>query len=187
MDHDIPFFTHYALRITHYALRIIHYATHHVSRFTFHGGYGMEKSEWVRMEGSIADNRNEKKKKKARVVLADDEAVVRLIMKKVMKGMNCEIVGEAKNGQEAVDLFREKNPDILLLDINMPFKTGKEALKEIIREFPDSFVIMLTSLADTETVEDCLKLGAANYIRKDTRLEDMKKIIRTTWAAFKKQ
>ncbi|GAF91156.1 unnamed protein product, partial [marine sediment metagenome] len=58
---------------------------------------------------------------------------------------------------------------------------------EIIDEFPDAFIIMLTSTADMETVENCLAYGAANYIRKDTPIEEMKKIIKETWAIYKKR
>ena len=123
-------------------------------------------------------------KRKSRAVIADDENHVRRLLKSVLQKMNCEIVGEAKNGQEAIDLFREKKPDLLLLDINMPFKTGKEVLEIIMKEFPGAFVIILSSIADMESVEKCLELGAANYLRKDTPLTQMKKIIHDTWKRF---
>ncbi len=124
---------------------------------------------------------------KPRILLADDEIHLRMLMKKVMTSMNCEIVGEAKNGMEAIELYKKEKPDLLLLDINMPVKTGEEALKEIVKEFPDAFIIMLTSLADMESVENCLNLGASNYIRKDTPLDEIKKIIKETWALVKKK
>jgi len=124
--------------------------------------------------------------RKPRVVLVDDETHIRMLMRTVMSTMGCEVIGEAANGQEAVDVFRKEKPDLLLLDINMPVKTGEEALKEILAEFPDAFVIMLTSLADIESVQNCLNLGATNYIRKDTPLREIKKIIKETWALFKK-
>jgi two-component system chemotaxis response regulator CheY len=142
-----------------------------------------ENSEWVRVEGGSSWVKPTKKKPK--VLLADDEAVVRMTMEKIMTSMKCDIAGEAKNGDEAVKFFREKRPDLLLLDINMPFKTGEEALKEILAEFPDAFVIMLTSLADKKSVENCLTLGAANYIRKDTPIHEIKRIIKETWKIFK--
>ena len=138
----------------------------------------------MRVEPSTPPDRDRAEQELPRVILADDEIFVRVLMRKVMTSMKCEIVGEAKDGQEAIDLFREKKPDLLLLDINMPVKTGEEALREISREFPNACVIMLTSLADMESVENCLNFGAANYIRKDTPLGEMKKIIRETWIAF---
>lgn len=123
---------------------------------------------------------------KPKVLLADDEGHIRLMMKSVLQRMNCEIAGEAKNGQEAVELFRKAKPDITLLDINMPLKTGEEALKEIMAEFPGAFVIMLTSLSDSEVVEKCIEHGAANYILKDTPIKEIQTMIRDTWSEFKK-
>jgi len=124
-------------------------------------------------------------KKKIRVGLADDELHIRMLMKKFFQSINCDIAGEAKNGQEAVELYRREKPDIMLLDINMPVMAGDEALKAIISEFPDAFVIMLTSLADVENVQNCLENGAANYIRKDTPLAELKEIIKETWKIMK--
>ncbi len=119
--------------------------------------------------------------KKPRVIVADDELHLRLLMKKVMASMNCEVVGEAKNGEEAVALYREMKPDLMLLDINMPVKTGIEALGDITGEFPDAFIIMLTSVADMDSVEQCISCGAANYIRKDTPMNEIRDLIRETW------
>jgi two-component system chemotaxis response regulator CheY len=124
-------------------------------------------------------------KRKPRVLIADDELHIRTMVKAVMKSMGAEVVGEADNGEEAVRLFQDVNPDLTLLDINMPIKTGEQALKEIIEEKQDAFIIMLTSLADLNTVEKCLELGASNYIRKDTPISEMKKIIKETWGVMK--
>ena len=124
-------------------------------------------------------------KRKIRVGLADDEIHIRMLMKKVFTSMGCEIAGEAKNGTEAVELYRLEKPDIMLLDINMPMKTGDEALRDIVSEFPDAFVIMLTSLADVESVQKCLDAGAVNYIRKDTPIAELKEIIKETWKLMK--
>jgi len=125
-------------------------------------------------------------KRKLRVLIADDEPHIRLLIKTVMTSMNAEIVGEAKNGGEAVEVFRNEKPDITLLDINMPIKSGEDALKEIMEAFPDAFVIMLTSVADMMTVKKCLGLGAANYIRKDTPIPEMKEIIKRAWDDYRK-
>ncbi len=99
--------------------------------------------------------------------------------------MNCEIVGEAANGKDAVDMFKSLKPNLLLLDINMPLKSGKEALAEIMKRYSNAFVIMLTSLSDKQTIEDCIKLGASGFIRKDIPIDEMKQIIRKTWHVYK--
>jgi two-component system, chemotaxis family, chemotaxis protein CheY len=126
-------------------------------------------------------------KRKLRAVIADDERHIRMLLKAVLIKMNCEIIGEAVNGQEAVDLFKKEKPDMLLLDINMPVKTGIEALQEVIVDSPDAFVIILSSVADLESVKHSLELGAANYILKDTPLEEIKRIIKETWDEFRQK
>lgn len=123
--------------------------------------------------------------KKIQVLLADDELHIRMLMKKVMESMNLEVVAEAKNGQEAVQLYRQHKPHIVFMDINMPIMDGKEALKAIKKEFPDSFVIMLTSLSAMDVVKDCLEAGAANYIRKDTPLNELKLYVKESWNEYK--
>lgn len=116
-----------------------------------------------------------------RIVIADDELHIRLLIKKALTSMNYNVVGEASNGNEAVDMFKKERPDIILLDINMPFKSGEEALKEIISESPDTLVVMLTSVSDMESVDKCISAGATNYIRKDTPLAEIKSMISETW------
>ena len=119
-----------------------------------------------------------------RVVIADDENHIRTLISTVVRTLGFEIVGEAGNGKEAIDLFKEHQPDLTLLDINMPQMTGVEALEAIMDIDPDSCVIMLTSISDMGTVEDCISMGAANYIRKDTPLPEMKTMITNTWTDF---
>jgi two-component system chemotaxis response regulator CheY len=125
--------------------------------------------------------------KKPRVMVADDEKHIRALMKAALVRINCEIVAEAKDGQETVDLYRRFLPDMLLLDINMPLKSGEEVLREIRDEFPDALIVILSSVSDLETVENMLMAGASNFIRKDTPLKDMLQIIRDTWVTHLKK
>jgi two-component system, chemotaxis family, chemotaxis protein CheY len=122
--------------------------------------------------------------KRPRVLIAEDESHSRLLLKAIVTSMNCEVVGEATTGQETIELYRQLKPHMLLLDINMPNKTGDEVLKEIKAEFPRAFVVVVTSVADQESVERCLELGAANYIRKDTPIAEIKTAIKETWATY---
>ena len=126
-----------------------------------------------------------KPKKKMRVMIVDDEDHVRKLISIVIKTMNCDIVGEASNGRDAVSLFYKLKPHMLLLDINMPLKSGKAALAEIKKKFPNAFIIMLTSLTDKETVEDCIELGASGFIRKDLPIDEMRDVIKKTWGAYR--
>ena len=117
---------------------------------------------------------------KTRVLLADDEPHVRLTMKAVLTKAGMDVVGEAADGDEAVAQHRQHRPDLVLLDINMPFKTGEEALREIIAEFPDACVIMLTSVAEMRSINACLAAGASNYVPKDSSLEEILETIQDT-------
>lgn len=123
-------------------------------------------------------------KPKIQVLLADDEAHIRKLMGSVLTSMGCQVVAEAENGDAAVELYRQYKPQITMLDINMPKGDGTSALKRIKAEFPSALVIMVTSLSSMDVVSKCLALGAANYIRKDTPLAEMKTLIKETWAEY---
>jgi two-component system chemotaxis response regulator CheY len=119
-------------------------------------------------------------------MVADDELHCRALMKAILVAMKCEVVAETSNGRETVEKYRELKPHLLLLDISMPLMTGEEVLDEVFRINPKAFVIMLTSVTDMATIEKCLTIGAANYIRKDTPIDEIKVIIKETWLDFVK-
>lgn len=120
-----------------------------------------------------------------RLAIIDDEKHIRLMLKTAMRANGFEIVGEGGTGQEAVELYQTVRPDVMLLDINMPGMTGEEALAEIMAQYPDAVVIMLTSLAEQSGILNALELGASHYIRKDTPLEEIYRIVRETWESRK--
>lgn len=118
---------------------------------------------------------------KVRVLLADDEAHVRLLVRSVVAGIGYEVVGEAADGRRAVELFDTLAPDLVLLDINMPIMDGIAALKALREKSESVAIIMLTSLASTEIVEECLEAGATYHVRKDLPISEMKEEIREAW------
>ena len=101
-----------------------------------------------------------------RVAIADDEAHIRCILRYAVQKEGMLVVGEAADGQAALDLYRQHKPDLLLLDINMPVRNGDEVLVDVLKEFPAAKVMMLTMVADSEVVQRCLDAGALNYILK---------------------
>ncbi len=119
--------------------------------------------------------------RRVKALIAEDGPHIRILMRTVLTSMNIEIVGEAANGKEALALFSEHHPHLTFLDINMPVEDGRAALEKIKHESPESCVIMLSSVTSMDIVKQCLALGANNYIRKDTPIAEMKKIIKTTW------
>ena len=118
-----------------------------------------------------------------RVVVADDEVHIRCLVRRIILAEGYEVVGEATNGEDALVQYRKNRPDLLLMDINLPVKTGDDVLAEIMREFPDAKVVMLTMVADVDTVKRCLKLGAVNYILKCAPVDDIRRMVREALGA----
>lgn len=110
---------------------------------------------------------------KGTVLVADDEPHVRKFVGMILKELGVATVLEAGNGEEAFTVFQRERPKVVLLDVNMPFMNGLEALKKMKEVDPTCVGIMLTSLANLETVDEALSLGAAGYIRKDSPKEEI--------------
>jgi two-component system chemotaxis response regulator CheY len=96
---------------------------------------------------------------------------VRKFVGLVARGLGSPIIIEAANGEEALVKYAAESPDLVLLDVNMPLMDGIQTLSAILQDNPDALVVMLTSLTNRQTVEQCLTAGAAGYIRKDTPKE----------------
>jgi two-component system chemotaxis response regulator CheY len=117
------------------------------------------------------------------VLLVDDEAHIRKFVGLILKQLGTPRLLEAPNGMEAVAIYEKENPDLVLLDINMPVMDGIETLKKLREIDPEALVVMLTSLASRSNIENALALGATNYIRKDTPKEEIAKALGETIAA----
>ncbi len=103
---------------------------------------------------------------KPRVLVIDDQESIRIWLKGLLVSLGCEVVGEAENGQEGVELFKRERPDLVLMDLEMPVMNGDEALDHIIIEDPDAYVIILTSVSDAKVIIDDLMAGARYYLPK---------------------
>jgi len=119
--------------------------------------------------------------RKIRVLIVDDEPHIRKMVSLVMEQLKTKVVGEARDGEQGVKMFRELKPDLVLMDVNMPRMKGTEALTLMHEISPDTPIIMLTSLVATDVVMECLDAGARNYVRKDTPPKEMRALIRETW------
>lgn len=102
-----------------------------------------------------------------KVVIVDDDAIVAMSMQTILTaGGDVEVAGLGYDGEDAVRLYREHKPDVLLTDIQMKKKSGLEAAAEIISEYPDAKIILLTTFLDDGYVKAALKTGAKGYILK---------------------
>ena len=117
--------------------------------------------------------------KKIRILLADDHAVVRQGFKMILGAQSdMEIVGEASNGREAVELAERIKPDIVVMDVAMPEFNGIEATRRLIGALPHARVIALSMHKDSVYVREVLRAGARGYLLKESGAEDLVRAVR---------
>ena len=114
-----------------------------------------------------------------RVLLADDHGVIRDGLGRLIEALeDIELVGVARDGAEAVERARELEPDVVLMDLEMPRKDGIEATREILSERPDTAVLVLTSFSDRSRILGALDAGARGYLLKDVTSDEVAEGIR---------
>ncbi len=118
-----------------------------------------------------------------RFLIADDEALHNLALTSQLEALGHEVVATASNGQEAVDLAREKQPDMAILDIRMPVMTGPEAAKAIHEERPIP-ILILSAYSDRRTVEEASRSPVFHYLVKPVDPDDLAPAIAVARARF---
>ncbi len=125
------------------------------------------------------DPRPRRKSRIARLVIADDHDLARAGLHTMLTGQGgLELVGEAKNGREALELCRRLQPDLALLDVRMPEMDGLTTCRNIKKECPATSVILVTIHENPEYLLEALKAGAAGYIFKDTTHDELLTAVR---------
>jgi NarL family two-component system response regulator LiaR len=118
-----------------------------------------------------------------RVLIVDDHSVVRQGLEMFLAlDEELEVVGEAKNGVEALRLARELKPDVVLMDLLMPVMDGIAATGAIRRELPETEVIALTSVLEDRAIVDAIRAGAIGYLLKDTEADELRRAIKAAAA-----
>jgi DNA-binding NarL/FixJ family response regulator len=121
-----------------------------------------------------------------RVVLVDDHMLVRHGVRSLLSlDAEIDIVGEASNGDEAIAMVRRERPDVVLLDVRMPHKSGVDVLRELQAVGEPTRAILLTTFDDDEALIEGIKAGARGYLLKDVSLEHLTDAIRTVAAGGK--
>jgi two-component system chemotaxis response regulator CheY len=115
----------------------------------------------------------EKKINTKKLMIVDDSSIIRRIIKRHLDEYNLEIVGEASNGETALELFKRKRPDFVTMDIVMPRLDGLSVIKEMAKIDRDVKIIAVTSLADKATGIEAIKLGAKSYVTKPFSAEKL--------------
>ena len=119
-----------------------------------------------------------------RVLIADDHTVVRKGLRALLSAekYGIEVIGEAGNGEEAILKAEQLEPDVILMDLVMPGKTGLEAIVEIKQILPRARILVLTSFADDSNVTKAIRAGAYGFLLKDTSPDELVQTIRSVYA-----
>lgn len=121
-----------------------------------------------------------------RIAIIDDHAIVRAGLKQYFsEQVDLQVVSEASNGREAVDIVRKGNVDVLLMDISMPDQSGVDALAAIKARAPDLPVLILSSFPEEHYATTLLRQGASGYLNKECDPEEIVKAIRTVYRGRK--
>lgn len=105
-------------------------------------------------------------KKRTSIMIAEDNDMMRSILRGILRGEEYDVVGEARNGVQAVEMAERMKPDIICMDFMMPEKDGIAAMAEIKTARPETEIVMITSNADPETVQGSIQNGASGFIVK---------------------
>ena len=111
---------------------------------------------------------------KHKILIADDHAMIREGIKILLKNKKeYEIIGEAVNGLDAVEKYKNLNPDLVILDISMPELSGMEAAKEILNIDPAALIVILSMYDDEDYIRLCLEIGVKSYVVKSESSEEL--------------
>jgi two-component system chemotaxis response regulator CheY len=113
------------------------------------------------------------------VLIADDLKFIKLVLRDLIEKAGFRVVGEASDGEEAVELYKDKRPDVVLMDITMPKVDGLAAMKRILKFDPKANIIMCSALGQQSLIVQALQLGAKDFIVKPFREERVIAAIKT--------
>jgi DNA-binding NarL/FixJ family response regulator len=114
-----------------------------------------------------------------RVVLVDDHGVVRAGLMQLFENYDdIEVVGTAADGREAVDVCRQHQPDVVLMDLSMPVLDGIESTRQVMKAVPGTRIVVLTSFSDRDRIIEALDAGAVGYLLKDAEPEELPRGVR---------
>jgi DNA-binding NarL/FixJ family response regulator len=120
-----------------------------------------------------------------RVLICDDQAMIRDGLKMLLNlEPDIEVAGVAADGRQTVELTASLAPDIVLLDLKMPGMNGVEATRQILRQHPQTKILVLTTYDHDEWLYEALRVGASRYLLKDSPREDLVKALRGAQAAL---
>ena len=121
---------------------------------------------------------------KINVMIVDDQRSIRALIHSIVTDIGAEVIAEAENGAQAIEYYRRYQPDIVMMDINMPQVSGIEALKIIMQLNPNALIIMLTSLDSHSVIQECIDAGAKNFLLKNNSPDQIASEIQEAWQDY---
>jgi two-component system chemotaxis response regulator CheY len=118
-----------------------------------------------------------------RVLIVDDAVFMRNTLKEIFTSSGYEIAGEAANGVEAVEKYRDVSPEVTTMDIVMPFKNGIEATREILKSDPSATIIICSALGQESLVMEAIEAGATDFIVKPFKAENVIQVVKKALAS----
>ena len=115
-----------------------------------------------------------------RILVVDDAAFMRMMIRDILSKNGYEVVGEAQDGSQAIEKFKELRPDLITMDITMPEMSGLDAVKEIRKEFSDAKIIMCSAMGQQAMVIDAIQAGAKDFIVKPFQADRVIEAIKKT-------
>ncbi len=122
-----------------------------------------------------------------KIIIADDSILMRRNLKSILKQLGYNVIAEASNGQEAVELYKRLKPDVVTMDISMPVMDGIEAVNQIVQLYPDANIIMISALNQKEMVFKAIERGAKYYIIKPFKIDMVAKALEQVSASSQKK
>lgn len=112
-----------------------------------------------------------------KVMIADDAAIMRMMLKNILSSSDYEVVGEATNGKEAVEMYQEVHPDLVTMDITMPEMDGIKAVRSIKVIDPQAKIVMCSAMGQKSLVLEAIEAGASNFIVKPFDHDKVKEVV----------
>lgn len=132
-----------------------------------------------------ADGSSAMTNSKIRLLLVDDQTIIRQGLRSLLEAKpDLEVVGEAENGQQAIEQVEALAPDVVLMDVRMPVMDGVAATRKICQQFSQARVLVLTTFDDDDYVAQSIRMGAKGYLLKDTHSDDLAAAIRAVYRGY---
>ena len=116
-----------------------------------------------------------------KIIIVDDNDLIRTLLRGILRAEECEIIGEARNGALALELIEKSRPDIVLLDVLMPEMDGLETLQNIKQQYPEIIVVMITGSPSKDNVKESIDGGASGFIVKPFNSAKVIETLKRAW------